>query len=66
MMIKQKEVRICDQCRKEITLEFFKLERYGHEGCSTLSYNGRVLELDNADFCCFDCFLDYVASALTD
>lgn len=64
-MIKQKEIRVYDYCKEEISGEtFFKMEDVPYEGCSILSYNKKCYDFTDKDFCSFECFTNDVKEKL--
>ncbi len=64
MSIKKIEVRICDNCKKEVTKNILKMSSVPNEGFSEITLNRNTYDFDDLDFCSIDCFVDNVKKKL--
>ena len=63
-MIKKKEIRVCDFCKKEVVNPFLKCECNLYEGGAAICWGKRDIEFDDWDFCGFECFMKYLKNKL--
>jgi hypothetical protein len=63
-MLKTIEIRVCNNCNKEIKENVVTLEKGIGSDASTITYNKKQCELDDADFCSLECFLEWIKENL--
>lgn len=64
MSIKTKELRVCDECGKELTKPFVKVTDVPHEGCSKISIGKLYYMVGPSDFCSLDCLFNNIKAEL--
>jgi len=68
-MIKQKAIKVCDYCKKEIEKNYIKTTDVPNEGCSTiiLMVNNREkesFEIGDQDYCNIVCLFNHIKNTL--
>ena len=64
MSIKKIDVRICDNCEKEIHDDILIVSPAGKNKCSEIILNKKVYQFVDMDFCSIECFIDNVKQEL--